>query len=243
MQQPETLERSTYLAKARIYNGTKLRGPAPAKEPRKLNWEAHVCDGVVRRLRVQLVASVPRPSRAGEAMLCCPTCAVIVWADGGEQSSELAICRARICTRVSDDILHLNWLSRQQERPQDVDVEDWHVLPELCVSGTEQLGEDPKTIAQGIMGLSAAIGKLLGARSIELNPEDNGSGKLVRFYKKSGFQSVPQPHKLMDPLMRAPIDVVANLAPAGWLQLIVPTTFTGQKWLWDWDVVDEGSNQ
>lgn len=240
---PRTLQRRINAARAHVLRASLPRGPSPVKEPRKLNWEAQVFHGAVRRLRVQLVASV---ERANEHNFCCPRCAVNVWADGGDQASELAMCRARISTRSADDVLHLSWICRPRERPQDVDVDDWCLLPETSEmeaeeSGTGTCDQGKRTLAQGVMGLSAAIGKKLGARAMELNPDDNGSGKLVRFYENSGFHTVPRVCKFSDPLMRAPIDVIANLAPPMWLELVVPSTFAGQQWLWDWEVVQRDS--
>jgi len=60
--------------------------------------------------------------------------------------------------------------------------------------------------------------------NVDLDAEDNGSGKLVEYYKEIGFV-VTQAIKGFDVEMEAPMSTVIRHAPSEWVQELIPKDF------------------
>jgi len=95
-----------------------------------------------------------------------------------------------------------------------------------------------RTVAEFILGLTVAIIQILGAEHVELQAQDDGSGRLVNFYKKAGFMEVKKEgDKTRDSSlkqwtrMEGPASAVAQLAPEAWLVDLVPGDFLPAVWV------------
>jgi hypothetical protein len=66
---------------------------------------------------------------------------------------------------------------------------------------------------------------------VDLDAEDDGSGKLIRFYTNLGFHMKGKQNISQDVYMEAPIRSVSCLAPQHWIEAMVPRTFEPWAWL------------
>lgn len=94
-----------------------------------------------------------------------------------------------------------------------------------------------RTVAEALLGLTVAILQILGAERVELQAQDEGSGRLVNFYERAGFTKVmndedrtPDSMRKQWTRMEGPASVVAQLAPEAWLVDLVPKDFLPAKW-------------
>lgn len=179
---------------------------------------------VVAHVRVQLLVSSIR-SVATVQQASCPRCAIEVWAEDGE-GARLVECRGSLCPDNSH--MHVHWLGRRREALSQACGPGWNY-----VSGEEPLAHasssERRTLAQALLGILASVGELFGMIIVDMEAEDNGSGKLIRFYEDMGLTR--RPKKVQALWMEGPIKSVAQLAPQKWLLDILPEEFDAWNWL------------
>lgn len=93
--------------------------------------------------------------------------------------------------------------------------------------------QEQRTLAQAVLGVLGCVAQLFGVRKAQLDAEDNGSGKLIKYYERLGF--VPQQRHCIqkDLPMSASIQALAKLAPVMWMDdMPVPSGFEAPFWLW-----------
>mmetsp|Transcript_21807 Transcript_21807/g.40599 ORF Transcript_21807/g.40599 Transcript_21807/m.40599 type:complete len:579 (+) Transcript_21807:48-1784(+) len=151
--------------------------------------------------------------------VCVPGCRVEVKAYD-EEIGELASCQG-VC-RLGHPIAKVNWLGRSSARPAHESVRG---LPCIDVEGSEL----KRSVAQVVFGLFAGIAIRLGATALDLVADDDGSGRLVKYYSRLGFEKGVQVEGAVWN-MRGPIAVIAELAPPSWLEGLMPPTFDALKW-------------
>jgi len=91
-------------------------------------------------------------------------------------------------------------------------------------------GGPPQTIAQALLSTLAAVAAQFGVIVVELDAEDNGSGKLVKYYADLGFKVTCQ-LKGFDVDMEASCATLSRQAPAEWVRGLVPQDFDAWGWL------------
>jgi len=94
------------------------------------------------------------------------------------------------------------------------------------------------TVAEALLGLTVAIVRILGAEQVELQAQDEGSGRLVNFYEQVGFTATLKQddtdhnaHLGKWIHMEGSTAAVAKLAPEAWVEDLVPKNFLPQQWL------------
>jgi len=185
-----------------------------------LNWSCPVDHAAITCIRVQLVHSVRLTKKAFEPDVC-PRCSIKVWTQGGLKGGKLFHCRGSICPKNALNSLHIAWWGRALQFKGNASGDEWKYVK----------GTDGPSMAQALLGLLASIGGLFGVRTLTLDAEDNGTGKLVEYYRRMGFERVG-PIVPGENQMKAPLEVVAKLAPQAWHRLLVPDTFDAWKWFW-----------
>lgn len=205
--------------------------PEPAAvDTRTQNWSCAVNHCAVTALHVQLVASAVKV-RCSTGTKLLPRCSIEVWAQGGPSDSEqhkLATGSGSVCPKNDSCSVHVSWLGRLKECPFHTTQGDrWRFV----VEGTTIPN---LSLAQALLGVLAAVGSLFGVCVVELGAEDNGSGKLVQFYLDLGFTAKKSLERFVcgELPMHAPMEAVSRLAPAQWLQDIVPKHFDAWPWFW-----------
>jgi len=83
-----------------------------------------------------------------------------------------------------------------------------------------------------VLGVLGRVAELFGVRRVQLDAEDSGSGKLVQYYQRIGFEPTSKACTKKDLAMEASIGDVAQLAPPAWLRGMVPPAFDAPAWLW-----------
>lgn len=100
------------------------------------------------------------------------------------------------------------------------------------------------TVAAALLGLSAAVARCFGVELVELEAEDDGSWKLVKFYERLGFEiskDKPRPSlRLGQPAMHSKSAAIACLAPTSWQSGIVPSNFDPQAFVIENEIIFEG---
>mmetsp|Transcript_67660 Transcript_67660/g.151973 ORF Transcript_67660/g.151973 Transcript_67660/m.151973 type:complete len:530 (+) Transcript_67660:65-1654(+) len=218
----------------------------PQRPPRtgsscSLEWSFEVSHLNLTHLKARLETSLGRPKggKLGLRSLVCGKCSIEVWVEGKVaglaqsrsasslsplnrlKPQELAYCRVLVsahnpCARVL-------WLGRSDSRPVH-----------STVSGIRsvEVAEEARrvTLAEAVLGIASALCGRIGASSLDCQVMDTGSGKLVQLYLDLGFRKVRQ---LQGEIlwMEAPMEALARLAPASWLEGLVPADFEGQHWL------------
>lgn len=208
---------------------------------RTLEWSLDVQHESIRRVRVQLAAARNKTVKGigGEDV---PACLIEVSAEGhvepGEdRGAKLIRCSGSLVPRFSR--LHVNWLGRKGACPGEAvspqpgrakpGTPSWAILQSESDKGGKRAGP-PKTIAQAVLATLAAVGNLFGMIVVELDAEDNGTGRLVQYYTDLGF-SVVCHMKGYDVDMEAPAAKVVRHAPPEWIRGLVPNDFDPWGWL------------
>lgn len=246
LREPETSsrQRSTNTA-SRIHQA---REQVIGSNARTLDWSLYVQHEKISCIRVQLSAARDKTVKSigGEDVPACliEVCAEGHPADGAARGHKLIRCSGSLVPRRSR--LHVNWLGRKGACPEKPDPQvrvgcapvgkpearpgtpSWAVLRGEC--GSDRASGPPYTVAQAVLATLAAIGGLFGMIIIELDAEDNGSGKLVQYYTQLGFSVVVQV-KGFDVEMEAPLATVAQNAPEDWIRGLMPEDFDAWGWL------------
>lgn len=133
--------------------------------------------------------------------------------------------------------MHVHWLGKNLEYAAEKPIEGWDRLAPtepLEAWGNEaspsQTKKKKQSVALAVLGILGAIAELFGMIVVELEAEDNGSGKLIELYLGLGFNIVENSTK-NSPMMEAPIKKIVDLAPAEWFSSIVPPDFDAWGWL------------
>lgn len=202
---------------------------------RTLTWSVEVQHESVHCVRAHLCVSSHKTVKAlgGEDV---PACLIEVSAEGPPAGTgrgvQLIRCSGSLVPRYSR--IHINWLGRTGAKPSDANFENASKVGlqlERKSSGDKKSEREAKhTIAQAVLACVAAIGRLFGMIVVDLDAEDNGSGKLIQHYNKLGFV-VTQAIKGFDVEMQAPMNTVVTHAPAEWLEGLIPKDFDAWGWL------------
>lgn len=199
-------------------------------------WSSETSLAKVARVRVRLaagnagpVADGDPPARRSSAVESAEKkraaeekCSVEVWAEGDGESGpcELAYCRGMVRPRQWS--VRILWVGRSSSREAHPDVRG---VRGLLTPPEENHGPNSSptqhTVAEAMIGLVASVSRRLGAIDVELQALDNGTGKLVRYYKRLGFEKRPKTEGAM-PWMEAPIQSVALFAPTSWVRNLPP---------------------
>lgn len=189
-----------------------------------LDWGMPISHVIVTHVRVQILASSIR-SVATVQQASCPRCAIEVWAEDGT-GARLVECRGSLCPDNSH--MHVHWLGRRKEDLSQACGPGWKY-----VCGEEPLAEasprQKRTLAQALLGLLASVAELFGMIIVDMEAEDNGSGKLMLFYENMGLER--RPKKAQDLWMEGPIQALAQFAPREWIAGILPQDFDAWQWL------------
>jgi len=212
-----------------------------SQTPRTVSWSCEFEHTQATRVCAQVVASLVKV-RALKQTQGCPRCAIQVWVEGLHRDVRLAVSTGSVCPKNSPGAAHVSWLGRLKEQPERCTGDSWRFVepPSKREADGAESGEAAKghrgrkTMAQAVLGMLAAIARMFGAKTVELGAEDNGSGKLIRFYSDLGFTARGMMERNGHPELRmeAPIEVVAGLAPQAWFPGIVPPSFDAWPWLW-----------
>lgn len=185
-----------------------------------VNFKVYIADHpVLTCLRAHLIAKLA----SVDGSFCIPKCHLEVWAEDvhrDPQDRELAYCRGFFST-YSTSAAFIEWLGRSRGRPAHERVRGLRCVPQLpdTVRGT---------VSQALIGVFAALAQRCAATALELQPQDEGTGRLMKYYLDLSFEEVP---RLDNPkTMRAQIQALARLAPAAWVEQLVPPGFN--MWAW-----------
>eukprot|EP00928_Gymnodinium_smaydae_P055568 TRINITY_DN39080_c0_g1_i1.p1 TRINITY_DN39080_c0_g1~~TRINITY_DN39080_c0_g1_i1.p1 ORF type:complete len:565 (-),score=69.89 TRINITY_DN39080_c0_g1_i1:63-1757(-) len=209
-----------------------------------LVWSLPIQHVVVERIVAHLVPGARETSGACFVSKSARRCTLEVLAEGSCSAAPIVCCRASWCP--SERHCHVHWLGRLTSCPLQEYSDVWRYV-DAYSPDTSQL-----TMAQAILGVVAAFFVFCGAEQVVLEPEDNGSGKLVRWYTRLGFsRDVPtlfqstrvactnrrslfdsQEKHVKDDSMTAPAKLIARLAPNGWIEGLLPAAgFDVWSWL------------
>jgi len=195
---------------------------------RTLKWHANIEHHIVSRLRAQIVLTL------GGALgsTSVPACCIEVWAESDQGAvdqsilEELAYCHGLIL-HGKDLSTRVIWLGRSASRAIDQSVRGKRCLVR---SGKRKGAEHSITVAEAVLGITVSIAKVFGALNIELQASDNGSGRLIDFYRNAGFSESAKVTGAFK-WMEAPACVVSRLAPHNWVKDLVPRQFEALPWL------------
>lgn len=208
------------------------------KAPRTLEWSLEVRHQAIKTLKVKLDASIHPTKVWSDGQKCC-ACGISVWAEGSSSESSapttLVSCKSSLMPGTSR--VHVGWLGRKNASPQEMERhKSWRFVEDSSAQDQADTvsPKRKRTVAQAVLGLMAAIAGLYGMLTVELDAEDNGSGKLIKFYSDMGFRVVPNPprKKGEDIPMCASLQAIAKLAPVEWLRAIIPQDFDPWGWLY-----------
>lgn len=160
-----------------------------------------------------------------------PKCSIEVWIEGC--GVELAYCRGMVCMR--DKKLRILWLGRSEERHVHQRVKGCRTVagPGAGITDIKDRPTQPhelRTVSEAVFGMVVAIAELLGTVHVELQALDNGSGKLLQLYERIAFSKQVENLPGVPPWMEAAAPAVAALAPAEWLELLLPSSFVLLGW-------------
>eukprot|EP00747_Dinoflagellata_sp_TGD_P169467 gnl/TRDRNA2_/TRDRNA2_198473_c0_seq1.p1 gnl/TRDRNA2_/TRDRNA2_198473_c0~~gnl/TRDRNA2_/TRDRNA2_198473_c0_seq1.p1 ORF type:complete len:469 (+),score=62.17 gnl/TRDRNA2_/TRDRNA2_198473_c0_seq1:97-1503(+) len=176
-----------------------------------LEWTTKVKHDTISLVGACLT-KVPPPA---QHLVAAPGYCLEVWAAGERRGDEIAYCRSSL--RPQEKVLHVHWLARLQK------------CTHICV------GDRDVTVAVAVLAVSALLGQRFCLHQVELEAEDDGSGRLVSYYLDLGFHIVsdkPRPAlRKGQPAMRAPSHVLASCAPSDWTLDLVPASFDPDVWL------------
>jgi len=220
---------------------------------RILNWTVDVQHETIHRVHATLCASQTKTVRSigGDDV---PACLIEVAAEGpptaaGGRGEKLIRCSGSLVPRNSR--LHVNWLGRTgakgftevaRGRPEILSVKNAKdVGMELGGAANKSQKTAVRTIAQGVLATLAHVSSLFGMIIVELDAEDNGSGKLVKHYVDLGFR-VTNAMPGFDVEMEVPMGALMKLAPKDWIDKLIPKDFDAWSWLQPADRRDNTSD-
>jgi len=194
------------------------------KVNRRLECTAKVAHSQAARLRARFHSTPPSSCKISSARL-----SIEVWAD--DLYDELAYCRGVL--HPTQGRVRILWLGRSGEQPVTKRLRGKRTVTGPG-AGMRPEAERPKpperrTLAEAIFGLVVAIAEVLGARNVELQPLDDGSGKLVRYYHGLGFELAEEQQSGLC-WMEAMVETVSCLAPTEWLEGLVPASLDLPSW-------------
>jgi len=165
-----------------------------------------------------------------------PRCQVEVWAEAHAAikngiSPELAYCKSAV--HFQTPTARVEWLGRSKGRHVEDSVRGLRCVGAASNAPPAAVRGGVLTLAQAVLGLSAAICGLFGATVLELLAEDGGSGRLVEYYVRMGFEALEaeRGNSHAARWMKGALDTVALLGPAPWLAGLVPAEFEAARWL------------
>eukprot|EP00401_Gymnodinium_catenatum_P006003 CAMPEP_0117493274 /NCGR_PEP_ID=MMETSP0784-20121206/19015_1 /TAXON_ID=39447 /ORGANISM="" /LENGTH=520 /DNA_ID=CAMNT_0005288125 /DNA_START=77 /DNA_END=1636 /DNA_ORIENTATION=+ len=155
-----------------------------------------------------------------------PRCRVEVWleshAEDGRSDTELAYCEGSVT--LGNHIARVVWLGKSRRRDVHSDIRG-----KPCdVAAADGAAPRTWTFAHALVGLSAAIMQRFSTTQLELQVDDDGSGRLVKYYRNLGFDGSKLDSLIK--MMSAPIGTIAALAPPSWLHGLFPAHLS----LWSW---------
>lgn len=188
-----------------------------------------------------------------------PRCSLEVMARGKgvDAGEELAYCHATLCPTTQ--ICRIKWLGRTNCRPVHQSVRGKRsvvrargaepmkapleavdlpgalpgALPEEDEEEEKVVARAPApklTVAEALLGVAMTILINFGSDTVELQAMDNGSGKLIQFYRGLGLEALPQtPGEIL--WMEGSARSVVTALPTYWVDDILPADFDGPSWL------------
>mmetsp|Transcript_133431 Transcript_133431/g.231877 ORF Transcript_133431/g.231877 Transcript_133431/m.231877 type:complete len:463 (-) Transcript_133431:97-1485(-) len=207
------------------------------KAPGVLELSSAPCHSSVKVLRVRLLPGLRGEKNGGDdgkggggvGDTRFHRCSIEVFVEDSAEE-EIAYCRG--IAIPGDERARILWLGRSEERAVHKSIRGRRIVTGRGVGEVrDEARRFPKrTVAEAVFGLVAAISELFGISSLDLQALDNGSGKLVRLYEDLGFTQVSE-GKDEAIWMEAPCRMIARLAPADWLEDLLPAGFHAQQWL------------
>jgi len=122
-------------------------------------------------------------------------------------------------------VTNITWLGGRGSDPVDARVRGARCI-EVATAKQEV------TLAEALLGLTAALSSMLGGDTLSLRAIDNGSGKLIETYRGCDFETCG-PSDEDSPHMQAPAKAVAKLAPIAWTEDLLPRNFNPRTWFCD----------
>eukprot|EP00927_Polykrikos_kofoidii_P049052 TRINITY_DN43198_c0_g1_i1.p1 TRINITY_DN43198_c0_g1~~TRINITY_DN43198_c0_g1_i1.p1 ORF type:complete len:555 (+),score=68.41 TRINITY_DN43198_c0_g1_i1:290-1954(+) len=197
-----------------------------------VRWSKDVDHIAVARVGVQVITS-KRKKVATIGSGFSQECGLEAWAeshDFGSGPVKLALCKANLNPKTSH--LSVHWLWREKVRPPI--SSDSYESTEIAEGECWRFVKSGCSTAQAVFGILASVGEIFGMIVVDLEAEDNGSGKLVDFYKRIGLSVRQKAVTKRDlPYMEGPIKAVSCLAPCEWFEGLVPANFDPWEWLQD----------
>lgn len=180
----------------------------------------NVHHAVVSSVKAQLLQLSPN-SASGQVIV--PSCRVEVWAED-KNMEELAWCQGVL--RLGNPLAKVIWLGRSGRRPAHDSVRG---VPCIAVKGSDSEQYSEHSVAEVVFGLFAGIADRLGATALDLIADDNGSGRLIKYYSNLGLEKGVHMEGAVW-AMRGPTQAIAQLAPNSWLEGMMPRSFDALKW-------------
>lgn len=215
-------------------------------DPGVLEWAVSDPVPAVGCVRLRLTACPgARGSWRAPKLAAAPKCLIEVWAESTATSEEVAYCHTtvrlnwlgRSQQEAGNPRARVHWLGRSQQRAVHSSVAGVRCVPRRKVAepsegdGTAPVRDRRRlTVAEALFGIAAAAAERLGAKALELQAMDNGSGRLVQLYLDMGFTKASQePGEIL--WMEAPVEAASALAPEAWLRWLLPAALDGPRWL------------
>lgn len=165
----------------------------------------------IRGAKVQVTATA-RTSIDVESDRCVYIEASLFDSDGFE------LATAQGSFRVRSDFLKVTWLGRSQGQPV-------HPTLKNCRCSLSSIKGDVVTPCIALLGCLAVLARLLGLQTMQMQPRDDGRGRLVQYFSMLGFMP-PSRHDSdlvfvspTRPLLEADTqDILERCCPETWLQ-------------------------
>ena len=163
-----------------------------------------------------------------------------------EFGEELAYCKGVVLLGMPK--ARISWLGRSGGRHVHKEVRGIRCIGRHPGSSTEK-----STVGQAMLGLTAGFTNRFGCRELEATVDDDGSGKLLRYYSDCGFQRGDDADDITAVARNAPSTifglvgsvtlfadarticapphVIEGLAPLEWLTGLIPPGFNFVQWL------------
>lgn len=197
-------------------------------QEQSLEWACPVAHGIVSTIRMNLIAKLAGSKRI-------PKCQIEVFAEG--EGTQLAYCKGSIllgnsCARVA-------WLGRSGNRPVHDSIRSkpstefvgaYEEVASVPSTATTVPCRNAPTVAQSVLGLLAIMSERLGAVAVDMLVDDDGSGRLVRYYGNIGLEASAHVEGETYVTMRGATAQLARLAPIAWRDSLVPADFNAIRW-------------
>lgn len=156
----------------------------------------------------------------------CNRCKVTVWVENDSlEVPEVAYCCGVVFP--ASQTVQICWLGRSDNQPVHESVRG---RPSVLGPGVGAPNAERRTVAEAMFGLVVALDKIMGANNIHLQVLDNGSGRLVEFYRRHNLELLPKQVGEIH-YMQGPADAALWLAPERWLAEIIPENFDVAAWV------------